>query len=189
MLLSTFERGLLEALYDSDDVGLVLLDTNLHYVKVNDTLAELNGIPASEHEGRSIREVLGDLADLVEPAIKQVMASRQPLTNLDLSGPTAGDPTADRHFHGGYYPVMHEGEVIGVGALIIEVTQKVRIEQEIVAQARTIYESVVQDLTIAQLALDEDEHATTYQALSRALRAAKRIASKSLLTDIVPPGD
>ena len=36
-------------LFADAPVGLVLLDTDLRYVLVNDTLAELNGVPASAH--------------------------------------------------------------------------------------------------------------------------------------------
>ena len=39
------------------------IDTELRYVSINDHLAKINRLPAAAHIGRTLREVLGDLAD------------------------------------------------------------------------------------------------------------------------------
>ena len=57
---------LLSAYFNASRVGLGILDTEYRYVAINITLAEMNGIPAAAHLGKSVREVLGDFAELVE---------------------------------------------------------------------------------------------------------------------------
>lgn len=52
-----------EAIYASAPVGLTVLDQDLRYVRINDRLAEINGLPAAEHLGRTVRDVIPDLAD------------------------------------------------------------------------------------------------------------------------------
>ena len=45
----------LELIYASAPVGLCALDRDLRYLRINDRLAEINGIPAAEHIGRTVR--------------------------------------------------------------------------------------------------------------------------------------
>jgi len=64
-------RGkLLPDLFNNSAVGLAIFDTRLRYQALNPTLAAMHGIPAEFHLGKSLREILGDLASRVEPAIK-----------------------------------------------------------------------------------------------------------------------
>ena len=39
-------------------LGLGLYDRNLRFLHVNDRLAEINGIPAADHIGKTIRDVI-----------------------------------------------------------------------------------------------------------------------------------
>ena len=44
--------GLLDALFATAPVGLAFYDRELRYLKINDTLAALNGVSAAEHLGQ-----------------------------------------------------------------------------------------------------------------------------------------
>ncbi len=53
------------------------MDASFHFVRVNDALATINGLPAEEHIGRTLREVLGDeLASGIEPYHRRVLTTR-----------------------------------------------------------------------------------------------------------------
>ena len=67
---------LLSAYFSASKVGLCILDTDLRYLAINHTLAEMNGIPAEAHLGKSVREMLGDFAELMEPQLRRVLATR-----------------------------------------------------------------------------------------------------------------
>lgn len=179
-----FEHGFIEALFDVAHIGLGLVDLDLRYVRVNEALAAVNGVSAAGHEGRTIGEVLPALAGLAEPLLREVIDSRQPLVDMELSGPTPADPDADRHFLVSYYPVLDESEVIGVGAVVVEITERVRAHRELTQQASEIYENVVQDLTVVQLALEQGDSGKAASAAKRALDSARRIASKVLLEEL-----
>src|ERR1700683_3581899 len=56
---------LLAAYFGASRVGVCILDTDFRFLAVNPRLAEMNGILAEAHLGKSVREVLGDFAELV----------------------------------------------------------------------------------------------------------------------------
>ena len=48
----------LETIYDTVPIGLALIDRDLRYQRVNRALAELNGVAAPDHIGRTVREII-----------------------------------------------------------------------------------------------------------------------------------
>ena len=63
----------LQNIYQEAPIGLCSLDTNLRYIHINDWLAALNGLSVEAHLGRTIREVLPDVAAGVEHQLRQVI--------------------------------------------------------------------------------------------------------------------
>ena len=183
MPITRFEHGFLEALFEATGIGLGLVDSELRYVRVNEALAAMNGVAVDDHPGRTIREVISALADLAEDMLRGVLDTREPVIDLELNGPTPADPHADRQFLVSYYPIPEGDEVIGVGSLVIEVTERVRARRELMDQARTVYEDVVQDLTVAQLALESSDTTKANEKVNSALEAAKHLTSRVLLEE------
>src|SRR3954451_22067081 len=52
--------ALLDVIFERAPVGIVLLDTDVRYVRVNDRLAEIDGVPAADHVSRRIPDLLPD---------------------------------------------------------------------------------------------------------------------------------
>jgi PAS domain S-box-containing protein len=122
----------LEQVYKTSPIGLCLVDTALRYVRVNERLAAINGVPLSEHNGRSIREVVPTLADKIEPLYRQVISSREPLVEQEIHGATPAEPNLERDFLVSSYPVKGaDGTVFGVSAVIQDVTDRKRFEAQI----------------------------------------------------------
>src|SRR5262249_35002120 len=99
------EYAQLAAIYHSAPIGLAFVDTQLRYVSVNDHLAEINGRPADAHLGRTVGQVLPLLADTVEPILRRVIATGQPVIDVELQGATASRPGNDGSWLVSYYPV------------------------------------------------------------------------------------
>src|SRR5580698_6731323 len=57
----TEPEKLLAVYFNSPTVGLGIIDADFRFLAVNHVLAEINGIPAAAHVGRSVREVLGEV--------------------------------------------------------------------------------------------------------------------------------
>src|SRR5579871_2050187 len=86
----------IEELYRTAPVGLCVLDRQLRFVRVNEWLARIDGKPSSDHIGLSVRDVVPELADRVEPLLRRVLESGRPLTNVQIQGTTPGDPHNER---------------------------------------------------------------------------------------------
>ena len=122
----------LEAIYATAPVGLFVLDRDLRFLRLNDRLAEMNGLPVAAHLGRRVREVVPDLADAAEPLFQGVLDRGEPLLNMQLSGETASQPGVQRHWREHYYPMRDaSGQVVGINGVVEEITEIKHIEAEI----------------------------------------------------------
>jgi two-component system sensor histidine kinase BarA len=131
------QSALLDAVLASAPVGIGFWDRDLRYVRVNDALARLNRLPASEHLGKTLREVIPDFADVLEPVYRRVIESGEPLVQEESTEMLAPHLGTDRHWLSSYYPVRTPGgEVIGLGAVIMEITERRRLVRELEARAQ-----------------------------------------------------
>ncbi len=122
--------ALLDSLYDSAPIGLGLWDLDLRYVRVNEALARFDDRPASDHVGRTLAEVIPQFANVIEPIARRVLETRTPVVAVELTSGTPATPDAARHWLASYYPVLSpDGEPLGVGALVEEITERRRAEQ------------------------------------------------------------
>jgi PAS domain S-box-containing protein len=137
----------LQAIYDAAPIGLCVFDRRCRYLRINDHLAEINGIPASEHIGRTIREVVPDLADEAEKIFNRVLERGQTVLDIELSGTTPAQPGVQRTWNEHWLPLKDPaGQVIGVAVTAEETTQRKRAEAEL-QQAHAELEDKVQERT------------------------------------------
>lgn len=110
-------------------IGVAILDDQLRFRTVNPALAQINGIPEAQHLGRTIADVLGDIAHQVSPLVRQVLASGRPLLHCDLSG-TLPTRCEKGYWVGHYFPLRHSsGRVAELGAVVLEVTHERKVER------------------------------------------------------------
>lgn len=125
------EQSLLDTLIGSAPIGFDFVDRELRFVRINEALAANNGLTVAEHLGRTVREVLPELADSVEPLLRHVLATGEPLLDLEVHGETKAQPGVPRIWRESLYPVRSaDGEVLGVGAIVTEITEYRRISDE-----------------------------------------------------------
>ncbi|GAB1543118.1 hypothetical protein NUACC21_57920 [Scytonema sp. NUACC21] len=108
-----------------------MLDTNFRYIRVNKQLAEINGIPESEHLGRTVREVLPELGELQEPIFQQIIATRLAILNCEVQGETPAQPGILRSWLVSYYPLLDaDSQVLSINIIVQEITDRKRLEQQ-----------------------------------------------------------
>jgi len=129
----------LELIYQSAPVGMSLIDREYRYIRINETLARINGFPRENHIGRRSDEMLVDLNDQIRPIYEQVFETGKPITNIEVIGKTpASDET--RTWLVSYYPLQVDedasgstsGEVTAVSAIVQDITDRKRQEQLLV---------------------------------------------------------
>lgn len=122
----------IEAYYNTAPVGLCVLDTGLRYVRINDRLAEINGLPVSEHLGRTMREILPELADQAEPWLHDVLETGEALRDVEITVETHGEEGGERTRVENWYPMTDaSGEVCGINIVVEDVTERKRVEEEL----------------------------------------------------------
>ncbi|MFM7407321.1 MAG: GAF domain-containing protein [Cuspidothrix sp.] len=113
----------LELIYASSPVGFALIDENLCFLRINDVMAEMNGIPAADHLGRIVGEILPEFTEIIEPLFQQILATKQPIYNLEIRGTTTAQPGVLRDWIASYLPVQLPNGQWAVNAVVIELTE------------------------------------------------------------------
>lgn len=121
-------RELLRVLFRSTTVGVGICDRALRFCAVNDALAAMNGIPASEHIGKTLQAVLGEAAQKVQPAFEHVFATGQPLSDFEVTAELPSR-TGLGHWRESYVPIKNQqGQVLQVGAVVLELTKRTELD-------------------------------------------------------------
>ena len=117
--------SLVDTVFASAPIGLAFWDRELRYVRINQSLAAMNGIPVEEHLGRRIDEVLPNMGGTLVELLTRVVQTGDPVVDLEVSGETPLDPGRERTWLVSYYPVRDgTGSVIGVGGVVTEITER-----------------------------------------------------------------
>ena len=119
-------------LYNEAPIGLCYLDLDLRFVHINEWLAAVNGLTISEHLGRTIREVLPDVARGVEEQLRHVITTGEPIEAATVEAQTPAHPGVMRTFQHNYVPVRSaDGTLVGVSCAVQDVTERVAVEEEL----------------------------------------------------------
>lgn len=115
-------------IYDSAPIGLCVLDPALRYLRINQRLAQLNGVPAADHIGRTVREVVPAIASAVEPFLRRVLETGEPAIDLEIQGETPARPGVARTWIASFLPLGDDsGRVTAISIVATEVTEERRV--------------------------------------------------------------
>ena len=119
----------LQAIYDGAPVGLCFLDRKMRYVSLNKRLSEMNGVPAAEHLGKTVAEVIPKLFPVVEPYIRRAMQG-DPVSGVEVKKPPREGETEGQTILLSYQPARDEaGEILGVCVAVMDITESRRTEE------------------------------------------------------------
>jgi PAS domain S-box-containing protein len=178
-------RALLDTLIDQAPIGVGFLDREGRYVRVNEALAEINGVPPADHVGRTVAEVVPEVAAPVVAQLERILAGGGPLADVEVER-TRRDGTPGSYLVS-YYPVrLAGGETLGMGITVLDITARVRDAGELRAQ-RDLYEALLRaqsELGEAFALLDGERIVFVNEATERLTgrSAAELYALESVLT-------
>lgn len=121
--------AVLDSALSNAPVGFGFLDEQLRFLRVNAAFARFNDLLPEDHVGLPIRELDGELADVVEPVLRQVLATRQPVVNVELTT-RPKRRTADRcHWLTSYFPIdAIQGHTPGIAVIVVDVAGQRQVE-------------------------------------------------------------
>ncbi len=134
-------NGILEKLYEASPAGLCLFNHNLEYIRVNPALAEIDGVSIEDHLGRTLRDIAPDLADHLESLFHQVIETGEPICNIEVRGQMPATPNVERCWIASYYPVDFMRDGRGIGAVVVEITERVQAEEALRHSQRRLQEA------------------------------------------------
>ncbi len=113
--------------------GLAILEgPEFKYFRINQKLADINGLSVEEHLGRPLAEVLPHAAKDIVPVLQKVLGTGEATPRRDFSTRLPKDPDEIRHFIDAFFPVKgQDGKVTAVGAVIIHITERKKLEKQI----------------------------------------------------------
>ena len=126
------QEAQISAFFESSPVGMALLSRDLRYLRVNQQLARINRVPAGEHVGKTISEVLPTLASTVEPMFRKIFTEQASFLNIALDGDLSGNSDETRHWLASYFPVRNPtGPPEVAGGFVLDVTEHKRLEEQL----------------------------------------------------------
>jgi PAS domain S-box-containing protein len=176
----------LETLYDTAPIGLAMFSRDLRFLRVNDRLAKINDIPAEQHIGRTPRQIVPALANQVEPLLRKVLETGEPVLGVEIEGETPKAPGVLRTWREHFYPVLLDKSIEAVGAVIEEITEQKRGERHLQLVMHELNHRVKNSLAVVQSIASQTVRSSTSpadfeEALIGRIRALAN--AHTLLTD------
>jgi PAS domain S-box-containing protein len=138
------KQNFLDQFINSAPVGVGLLDNQLRYTVINETLAEINGVSAAEHIGKTPWEIDSDVTDKFKKILQRVFNTGKSVLHSEISGKTSQIPTIKGQFPTikrtwltSYFPIQSiTNELIGIGIVFVEITDRKQAEAALRQQLR-----------------------------------------------------
>ncbi|MHC5768572.1 MAG: PAS domain S-box protein [Nostoc sp.] len=168
------KQQLLDAFIASAPVGITLLDSQLHFLVINEGLAEINGVSAAEHFGKTPREIVPDLAPQQEQIFQHVLTTGESVLDFEVSGKTAKFPGVERTWLASYFPIQSgTSQPIGIGIIFVEITDRKRAESALRESEERFRLLVSNVKDYAIIMLDANGNVISWNAGAEAIKGYK----------------
>jgi len=122
----------LNAFFSNAPVGMAIIDKDLRFQRINEPYSRLNGLDSSENVGLQVRDVVQDLAGLIEPVIRQVVSTGVPVLNYEITGHSPTNSGGTGWWLKSFFPILTEGEAVTqIGAVVQDITELKRAENTV----------------------------------------------------------
>ncbi|GGQ99555.1 SpoIIE family protein phosphatase [Streptomyces asoensis] len=125
-LRGTVGQSVLDGFLTRSPVGMAVLDLQLRYVWLNDTLERFGGVPREQRLGRRLSDLLPGLqAVALEKLMRKVLETGIPVTDYEYLGWSWADPHRRHAYSTSFFPLVgDDGSVTGVCYMVQDVTER-----------------------------------------------------------------
>ncbi len=132
---------LLETVLSTAPFGFGFVDRDFRIVRVNETMAAVDGSSVAELVGRSVGDLAPELWPQLEPLFRHARDHDEEVVDVMVDRASAADPEVLRHWLTSLYPVSLNNEVIGIGVVAVDVTEPVKAKLALEASRRRLAEA------------------------------------------------
>jgi PAS domain S-box-containing protein/putative nucleotidyltransferase with HDIG domain len=115
---------ILDTLLAAAPVGFGYVDRDFRVVRLNATLAAINGSTVDAQVGRTVQEVVPEIWAQVREVYQRVLQTGEAVLNVESSGETATDSVHHHYWLASYYPVRVDAEIVGIGVVVVDITDR-----------------------------------------------------------------
>jgi PAS domain S-box-containing protein len=159
----------IKSYYDNAPVGLAILDRDLRYIRVNNRFAEINGMPAEEHIGKTVREVVPTLAEQAEELPRKIIKSGEAVRNIEFIGETAACPGEKRTWLESWIPIKDSsGEVTALYVMAEDITERKKAEEALKESEflyRTLFDNTEDGFALVEPIFDAKGESDDYRII------------------------
>jgi PAS domain S-box-containing protein len=128
--------AILRAIIDDAPVGIAFIDRAYRFRHVNRLLAIVNGRSAADFLGKRVEDVMPRLWPELHAVLDRVVKSERAITGVEVKVIAPSLAADDGHWLCDYYPVRAANrEIVGVGVVAFDATERKRAEREVVRLA------------------------------------------------------
>ncbi|MFD9430808.1 SpoIIE family protein phosphatase [Streptomyces sp. NPDC060002] len=122
----TVGQSVLDGFLTRSPVGMAVMDLQLRYVWLNDTLERFGGVPREQRLGRRLSDLLPGLqAVAIEGLMSKVLETGDPITDYEYLGWSWADPHRRHAYSTSFFPLVgDDGSVTGVCYMVQDVTER-----------------------------------------------------------------
>ncbi|MFF2011072.1 SpoIIE family protein phosphatase [Streptomyces sp. NPDC058195] len=126
-------QSVLDAFLAGSPIGMAVLNTDLRYVWMNETLERFSGVPHEHRVGRTLGDVLPGLeAESIETLMRGVLDTGVPVIDYEYLGWTWADPHREHAYSTSYLPLTDgDGQVTGLCYMVLDVTDRWNAQQRL----------------------------------------------------------
>ncbi len=184
LLQTEAEANDLSHAFGNMPIGLCSFDKELRYVRISKWLAKINGIPVEEHLGRKIGDVIPDVAIGVEPQLRQVLQTGEPIVNGLVKATTSAHPTTIRSYMHNYSPERSaNGAVVGVLCVVQDVTEATEDLERALAESKQLSARLESEAEYLREDINREHHFDEIIGNSTALVATLEKVERAAKTD------
>jgi PAS domain S-box-containing protein len=122
----------LNAFFSNASVGLAIIDKDLLFQRINGPFAELNGLDFRDQVGKPLRAVIADLSHQIEPLLRKVANTGEPLLAQEIKGPIPSTPGVTGWWLKSLFPIAKDGDVVTqMGIVVQDITGLKRAERAV----------------------------------------------------------
>ena len=156
----------IEGLYRHSPMPMALFDADKRYLRINQKLADINGVAVEAHIGRTATDVVPGVAASVEACLDRVLETGEDISNFEICGGPTGREETEHVFEVDFHPVRLRDELIGVGVIVQDVTEErareaemKRVMRELQHRVKNILANVLAVVNQARRSHDDPETA------------------------------